>query len=278
MKLKNILYILCLPIVVLACKEEEIKLYGLDDSGVYFQYIRNRSLQNDTHHYYSDSIDYSFSIAPHGATDTILKVRLNTLGKVKNYPRPVNVFVEQQATTAVSGTHYEIDLSAAVIPAGGSEVLLPVRLLRAPDLLTTSYRLVLRVEDNEHFKVPFAMQASSSYYADVSTQISANTFKIIISEVYTEPWVWQSYARTVLGAWSITKYIFVNQIMDISHWHWQVENYYNGGIQSYAIPIIAVQTRNALQELADAGTPLREEDGSFVQLGDAYKVDYSAYD
>ena len=39
----------------------------------------------------------------------------------------------------------------------------------------------------------------------------------------------------------------------------------------------AVKLRVYLQQMADAGTPVREDDGSFMQLGPGYEVDYSAY-
>ena len=37
----------------------------------------------------------------------------------------------------------------------------------------------------------------------------------------------------------------------------------------------AIKMRIYLQAMADAGTPVREDDGSFMQLGAGYEVDYS---
>ena len=39
----------------------------------------------------------------------------------------------------------------------------------------------------------------------------------------------------------------------------------------------ATLMRNKLQALADDGKPVYDEDGSFMQLGSGYKVEYSRY-
>ena len=46
------------------------------------------------------------------------------------------------------------------------------------------------------------------------------------------------------------------------------------GTMAYAAKLF----RKELQALADAGTPVIDEDGSYMQLMPPYEVDYSAYE
>ncbi|MBQ6031715.1 MAG: DUF4843 domain-containing protein, partial [Prevotella sp.] len=153
--MKKLLYILmAMPLLLLSCNEDEIMTFESDDAGIYFQSgIQTRFFLNIDE--YWDSAHHTFSQDADDVKEYVMSARLRTLGKVRDYDRKVRVIVDQANTTAVEGTHFTVNFDNIVVPAGAAEVEVPVTFLRHPDLLTKELRVMIKVEDNENFKVPF---------------------------------------------------------------------------------------------------------------------------
>ncbi len=271
-------YILLLPLIfmaAIACQKDDIMLFESEEAGIYFQ-SGGQMRRFVNYEQYVDSTDFSFSVTPETLTDTILTARIRTMGNVKDYPRPVKLTVDAANTTAMAGTHYDADFSAAVIPAGASEVFFPVKFHRTPDLGDQKITLVLKLEDNEHFKIYFTEQKNTNVYYETGEQIMADRYKFIVSEIYTKPSYW-SFCESVFGPWTVAKFRFVNKTLEIPIEDWQRGGYADSKVQAGRFPVQGYIVRNALQTLADAGTPLRDDDGHYMQLGTNYRVDYSAY-
>ena len=254
--MKKLLYLaFILPLCMFSCNEDEIMTFEDEDAGIYFQTGQQQRFYINIDAYY-DSIPVEWGRIADHITDTVLYTRLRTMGKVRDYDRKVRVVVDQENTTAVEGVHYRVDFSNIVVPAGAAEVQVPVTFLRDKSLLTQEYRLMLKVEDNENF-----------------------------NEFYVEPVIWSffSYAWpdgiNPCGVWSIKKQKLMSQLFNITEDDWDYEKGWanNKGVQMMSFNYYAVKLRVYLQQLADAGTPVREDDGSFMQLGPGYEVDYSAY-
>lgn len=276
MKLKNILYICLLLLAASACSKDEIMTFDLEESGIYFQSGDQTRLYLNIDEYY-DTLSYSFSTAREDLTDTILYARIRTMGKVRDYDRPINLSVDAEQTTAVEGTHYTIDYTQAVIPAGESEIQFPVCFLRAADLMDKRVNLVLRLDDNDYFKVYFEEQKNTNIYNATGEQIQARYFKFIVSEIYVEPSYWSLFCTETLGTWSVNKFRLVNSLFDVP-----IEDWNNGGgdgskVQYGYFATWAFKLRQYLQEAADNGNPVLDDDGSYMQLASGYEVDYSAY-
>jgi hypothetical protein len=224
---------------------------------------------------YTDSTVFSFSVMTASRTDTTLTTLIRTMGKVKDYPRPVKIVVDAEKTTAIAGTHYEVDLSNVVIPAGKSEVAFPVKFIRSADMVNNKVDLVFRLEDNDYFKVPFAEQKNHPNYNSDGAIIMADRYRFTVSEIYAQPWSWM-LAEEFFGQWTVAKYKFINEELDLTISDWE-----NAGMSdklSYGrLQVQVYYVRNALQALADAGTPVMDDDGEYMQLTDMYRVDYSAY-
>lgn len=271
MNIKQILLILALGATTMACEKQEIPLFELQETGVYFQH-GNQTRRFINSESYSDSTAFSFSVSPIKTLDTTLVVRIRTLGNVKDYDRPVKLAVDVEHTTAVEGQHYVMDLRAIQIPAGASEISVPVKFKRTNEMLSKNFSLSLKLEENDHFKIYMTRQKNTNVYAAVGADINADRFKFIVGEIYTMPSYWSSFAVPYFGPWTAAKYRYVNSLLN-----WTPENWQAGG----RVPIVlgrfgpgALTVRNALQALADAGTPMREIDGSPMQLGTAYQVNY----
>ena len=275
--MKKLLYlVLVAPLLFVACNQDEIATFDSDKDGIYFQTGgQTRFFINIDQ--YRESVRFTFSTSDVSMTDTVLSARLRTMGKVRDYDRKVRVVVDAEGTTAIEGTHFRIDYDKIFIPAGESEVQVPVTFLRTPDLRTTEYRLMLKVEDNENFTVPFKWQKNTNVYYAAGDTIMADRFLFVFNEFYKEPEIWSMFGENPWGAWSVAKQRVMSELFGLTPFDWSLEGWSsgNGKLLPARYPYFAVKLRNYLQAMADAGTPVREEDGSFMQLGSGYEVDYS---
>ena len=271
--MKKLMYFLFSILLLGACQKNDIMLFDRDEAGIYFQYGGQTRLYINSEAYY-DTLSYSFSTASDTVTEVILETRVRMMGKVKDYPRPVALSVDAEQTTAIEGVHYELNLDTVVIPAGESETMVGVKFLRAADLMGKRVQLVLKLEENEYFKIYFTEQNNTNVYYGAETKIMADRFRFTVSEIYTEPGYW-SFALDAFGEWSIAKFRFVNTVCEIPVEDWNRGGYDDSKVQAGRFPIYALMVQNELQERADAGNPVLDDDGSFMQLGPNYQVDYS---
>jgi hypothetical protein len=269
MTFKNILLAL-IPCIIAGCKKQDILIYDSEIAGIYFQNLEQHEQKIN-----SDSATFSFTHGPVSTKDTILGVQVMALGKLRDYPRTFKVSADP-ASTAVEGIHFEIDHSSAVFPAGAEKAYIHVKVNRTDDMSDSIFRIVLKLEDNEHFKVYMEkMKVSKSTLKDMA----ASRFTLIVDDVISEPNSWRYLRGEFFGNWSKKKNIYIN-----SHTGWTQKDWTLGWVGGQAPPSSAIQRsvlpaatasiRDALQALANAGTPMLEEDGSPMQLSNAYKVIY----
>jgi len=275
---KLLLFLMLAAFTLVACDRDDVNVFDSDDAGIYFQYgYQTRFFLNIDQYY--DSISYTFSTENEDVKEHVIETRLRTLGKVRDYDRKVNVVIDTENTTAVEGTHFNVDLSNIVIPAGASEVMVPVTFYRTSDLRTNKIRLMLKVEANENFFIPFTEQNSTNVYYSTDEQIMADRFLFVVDEFYSIPPMWEMFGLEALGAWSVKKQKLIDDLLGYKPYDWSIEGWQEGDakVLPARFPYIALKVRNYLQEMADNGTPVYDEDGSFMQLGENYKVDYSKY-
>lgn len=283
--MKKLLYILlAMPLFFLSCNEDEIMTFDSDDAGIYFQTgVQTRFFLNIDQ--YWDSLSHTFSQDADTVRSYVMSARLRTLGKVRDYDRKVRVVVDQANTTAVEGTHFTVNFDNIVVPAGAAEVEVPVTFLRHPDLLTKELRVMIKVEDNENFKVPFTRQKNTNIYYASGDTLMADRFLFIVDEFYTEPVIWSFFNYSFpdgvnpCGAWSPKKQKLMSQLFGITEDDWDYQKGWanDRGVRMNSFIYYAIKLQAYLQEQADNGNPIREEDGSFMQLGPGHEVDYSAY-
>lgn len=78
------------------------------------------------------------------------------------------------------------------------------------------------------------------------------------------------------GAWTANKYAVVNRVCNLSEQDWQDAGKAGARIKYGRLGYMALAVQQYLQQQADKGEPQTEKDGSYMQLGVEYKVDYSA--
>lgn len=275
-KLKTILAVGLLA-ALLGCRKEEIPTFTSDDAGIYFQRVSSY-IYGSTTEYYTDSTVYSFAGAGAGTSGAALSVLVRTMGKVRDYDRSIKLAIDTESTTAVEGIHYEANLDTFKIKAGESSVPVRVRILRSDDMLSETIRLIIRLEDNEHFKCYLPAYKNTNSYTTAGDTIRGNMHTFSVSEKYTQPFYWQLFGGSFFGPWTSKKYIVVNEANGLTPYDWS-----RGGVTGTKVvygrfTFFGLTTQRYLQDLADAGTPMKETDGSYMQLAQGYLVDYSKYE
>ena len=277
MKLRIILFALISFPFLWSCDKKEIPVFASDDAGIYFQRLTN-AVYGSTTEYYGDSTDFSFAGTNAYYTSHVLYAPVLTMGKVVDYDRPFKVVVDMEETTAVEGKDFEIELDSLVIKAGTSKAEVPVRIIRTETLLEKTLKIVLRLQENEHFKCYLETYKNTNLYTAKGEQISGIRYVFTFNEMYTQPNFWKNYAeKDYFGEWTAKKYQVVNQVCGLTPIDWRYANYYGYKMQSARLPFFARTVRIYLQEQADAGNPVTDSDGKYMQLAPNYEVDYSDY-
>lgn len=270
-----ILYILSLALW--GCEKKDIDLFATNDTGIYFQPVSSYTYGTTTE-FYNDSIAYSFASENASVESSVLRATVRTMGKVADYNRPFKVIVDPEGTTAIEGVHYEVNLDTCYVPAGESTAYVRVRFFRTSDLLTGRVRLQLRLQDNEYFTCYFNEYKNTNSYTATGTQISGVTYVFSVSEEYEEPSYWNWFGIEFFGDWTPQKFLVVNSVCELTVEDWDNAGYSGAKISYGRFGFFALAVQNYLQEQANAGTPVLDTDGSYMQLAAAYSVDYSAYE
>lgn len=278
-KMKNIYILLIIGFVLAAfsCSKEEVDVFTSDDSGVYFQY-RSSWIYGTGTEFYTDSLTYSFANASPTAKEATLSADIKTLGKVVDYDRPVKIVIDPTGTTGVEGVHYEANLDTFKIAAGESSVSVSIRFLRHEDLLEKSIRLSLKLEENEHFKLLINEYKNTNSYTATGEMLSGISFSFTLNESYSEPDFWVWYGDEYFGPWTPKKFVFVNETLGFSATDWWNAGFSGEKIVYGRLGFFGRTLQKALQDLADEGNPVFDEDGSYMQLGSINLVDYSSYE
>ena len=276
MKTKILLFI-GLALSLISCSEDTLITYqGEPDntSGIYFQrtYSYELGTPNMT---YIDSASYTFA----GVNDLIREVQVNvpvrTLGNVSNVDRPFLVEAStEEGFNAVENVDFTIDYDNCIVPAGQSTAVVPVTILRTAKLTSTIVRFKLTLKENEHFKLYIKEYKASNVWNRTDRMIDASSYVIRFTEQYTIPSYW-TFAATYFGTWTPEKYKVVNDIAGWKPSDWRYAGMAGQKVTAGRFDYVARAVHNYLQEMADKGTPVKESDGTNMQLPDPYTVIYN---
>ena len=133
--------------------------------------------------------------------------------------------------------------------------------------------LVLKLEANEYF-TPLETYKSSNVWSNTAADtIDGTRFTFLISEIYKKPTRWDGLsASNYFGNWNTIRYAYINALFGFTNQDWE---WATGKISQGRMSFYARELQKELQRRADEGDPVYDEDGSYMQLPDAYKVDYS---
>lgn len=278
------LLLIVLVFSLISCEKSEIMDFTTEDSGVYFQRTGGYSMPADgsviyaKNYSYVDSSTFSFANIKSTTEWVMMNVPIVTMGKVKDYNRPVKVILDESRTTAVEGVDFEVNLDTIYVPANKATTTLAVKIFRTDDLLVETKRVAFRLLENEYFKLYIQNYKVSSDWQSKADTVSAVQYAIVFNEQYTEPGYYTTFGVGFWGLWTPKKYQVLNQIMGWTPDDWAKGGYSGSKVAYGRMGFAARATQTYLQDMADAGTPVLDSDGSYMQLADAYAVDYSKYD
>lgn len=275
---KRILYtIVCLLLVYIlpsACTQEEIALYSGCKSGLIIQEVSTTDFYGNPISY-RDSISYSFADQKDSVEGTYIRFRVQTLGELVDYDRPYVLKVIADGTTAIEGEDFNLDNNEFVIKANTSSDWVRIYLKRSPKLRNTTLSVKVGVVANEYFEVPIQQYKNSSSWSSDGPLNSATSFKIKFNERYVAPQYWLWFGDSFFGEFTVARYLELNKVMGWTGKDWQNGGYEGEKVQYGRFDFAARALQRHLQEMADAGTPVLDDDGSYMQLPEGYEVDYS---
>lgn len=254
-----------------SCSKEDFMTFDDSKTGIYMQRIYTTTI-NGTPISFTDSAVVSFSNYKADVTELRLYVPVAIMGPVADHDRRFKLSVDESLSNAVKDEDYTFSDSACYIPAGKTSKTVYLKIKRTSKLEKAPVRLVFKLEDNENFTVELEKYNSNVNWASPGKELCGSRYKIIYSDIYDMPYQWDWYGADYWGTWSATKEKLLNQVMGWTHASW------NDGTVKYGLmPYSAKQLKKYLQAQADAGTPVKDEDGSYMQLPNPYTVDYSKY-
>lgn len=261
-----------------ACQEENIETYSLAESKVYFQEQGSSDLNGLAR--YGTTTSYSFVEVSPIMEDIVLRGRVQLMGQVVDYDRPIKVSIDKENTTFEQGEGFEINLDTLSIKAGTNTLKLGVRFFRTESLRTKNDTLTLKLEPNEHFSVLEKYKSNNDWKDDTATEIDGTRYTFIVGEVYTKPGSWNGgsplYTTSYFGEWNITRYLYINEFFGFTINDWTYVNGATSKLTQGRMQYYARQLQKELQKRADEGNPVLDEDGSYMQLPGDYQVDYSS--
>lgn len=255
----------------ISCNKEQIVYQDEDDntSGIYFfSVVTTDILGNPTR--YSDSLLYNFKDDAAAITERTVSIPVQTLGKVADVDR--DFLVKVVGGTAKEGIDYEKLLDSYIIPAGTNSANIPVLLKRTPILAEKALTIDLQLVENKNFKLllPYLNNISNN------VQMDATKFRINFTEIITENSYYTSFATRYFGTWSVKKFKLLNELMG-----WKTEDWSMAGFAGYPVatgkfPYAAQLFKSYLENKLSENNPVYEDDGTPMQLGPSYLVDYSS--
>ncbi len=251
------------------CSEEEVPLYDGIKSGLFIQQVATWDIYGNPLSF-RDSLDFSFAGYSDKYTSTTVSFYIRTMGEVVDYPRPYKVQV-MEGTDAIEGEDFDIVKdNDFIIHPYQSEDTLRVRVYRTQKIRTKKIRIKIGLVPNEHFELPIEEYKASPSWSQDGNMHSATSYVVRVSEQYSKPSYYTFFGGDYFGEFTVTRFAALNNLMGWpSNW---------SGVKLGHFDYAARQFQKYLQELADKGTPLIDDDGvSFVQLPTKYAVDYSKY-
>lgn len=264
------IYVLLGIVLLGACSEEDFTTFDGTKSGIYMQRVATTDITG-TPLSYSDSMTVTFANYESDTERLRTYVPVKIMGNVKDYDRRFKLVVNPELSNAVEGMDYELSDTACYIPAGETSRNVFFYIKKTDKLSSQSVKIVFELQDNENFTVELDKYKNTVSWSSTGSQLCGSHYKLIFNNIWEIPYQWSFWGDWYLGTWSVKKETLLNKLMGWEHYEFDSK-------ASYGImPYLAKKLQKYLQEQADAGTPVVDEDGSYMQLVDPYLVNYSQY-
>jgi hypothetical protein len=247
---KNILYIILF--LTVSCQRSEIPLYS-GTAGIYFEVYKETSPGT---YIRADSSVVTFAYHP-TKTDTIYPLVIRVKGDTIPKDRQFNIkVIDTAANAAKPGIHFEAFATTVTVPAGKAQVLLPVKLLKHPEMQIKTFALCIQLMENENFKTDLPQL----FVPETKKYVSATVHTILVDDALARPRYWLD---GYLGPYSRKKYLLLCELLDVPVA--TLSNSISVGTLKYYGNFMKIW----LADEAAAGRIVYEEDGSVMKMGDS---------
>lgn len=281
MKVKNIAPILAAVAIGCAatsCEHDSLDLYSGPKALIYIQELSTFDIYGNPVGY-RDHTDVDYANVDPAFRQWTVSFQVKLSGEVADYDRPYSIRIEKDSTTAVEGEDFDLEQNEFTIKAGQASDVVRVLLHRTDRIKLEQIRVSFLLEPNEHFTIDIPEFKTSASWSAQTPMMDATRYYITASEFYRCPDQWHSWSlEDYFGKYTPKKFAVVNSVFGWTPQDWKDAGWPNSKINYGRREFWGSEFERYLQKMADEGTPEREVDGSLMQPGTQYTVDYSKYE
>lgn len=145
-----------------------------------------------------------YSLIPFGMmanSDSLLRIKVETTGYLRDYDRPFKIEIVADSTTAREGEEFDAFSLEGVIRAGQNSTYIPIHFHKTERLLDETLQLQIRLIPGEHFTLPFGengigvmpkRNTSGQVYTELSTNFDCSIHNIFMHTKLKQPKGWNT--------------------------------------------------------------------------------------
>lgn len=262
MKKKIYLLLGCVTLFSFYGCEKDLKEYEGKD-GLYFdvQYTNTPWFTNQemwAHQIYSVVKFTNLDV-----DETVLNLKVATVGQERDYDRPFQIVVVKDSTTAISGTEY-LDLTeTGIIKAGERTGYISVKVKKTDRMTKENVQLQVALLPNEYFSLPYEHLSNvPGRYSETlrlySTNDDPRIHNVFLTDILMRPKYFSSY---YFGEYSEKKYRLMLELYPDA----KPEDYENNNtMPTSRMNVITEILVSYLIEMKEEGHPVLDEDGTVM--------------
>ena len=217
--------------------------------------------------------------------DTILSIKVETTGYVRDYIRPFGIHVVADSTTAVEGEDFElIDDSYAILP-GNNSTYIHVKVNLTERMYLKQVQIQLAIDPGEHFQLPFGEKGIGNMpirnfdgtdLVPHSKNPDASIHNIFADCLLSQPSQWTLSGNIYSwGEYSKEKFALILELVKPRGWTAATfNNYYT--MQTERQGIVNRELAKYLRAQYDKGEYVLEADGTLMWIKNSTLVTWGA--
>ena len=219
--------------------------------------------------------------------DTVLAIKIETTGFVRDYPRPFGIHVVADSTSAVEGVDFELlDDSYAILP-GNNSTYLHVKVNLTERMYLQQLQIQLALDPGEHFTLPFGEkgigQIPKRYFdkdevgpVPDSKNLDPSVHNIFADCLLSKPSQWTLAGNVYSwGEYSNEKFALILELVKPRGWTAATfNNYYT--MQTERQGVVNRELAKYLRAQYDKGEYVLEADGTLMWIKNSTLVTWGA--
>jgi hypothetical protein len=239
---------LVLTIALVSCEKDIITYQG--KSNIYFNDAGKIPTTTSTN---TDSTVLSFSLVSN--TDSVQKLIVATNGAPADIDRPYKIQIDEAASTAIPGVHYEILDEVFAIGKGNVRDTVNIRFIRTKDMQSTSFKLFFDLVANENFSTEMKEKVIN---ATTGKTMSFLKYRFFVNDIVKKPARWLD---TYFGTFTRKKLFLICEVFEIS------PSYLDTSISVSELVAYSKVMQRYLNQQKLQGKTVYEEDGTEMTMG-----------